>query len=1365
MIRKFLVLLLLGSVLAVAYGVVFLVQTREGRGVLSELLQDRLEAETGLLFSIDDVAVDPWSAGMEVVGVRVAGVGAPPLFQIQRAHLDLAPLQLLGGAVVVDRVDLDRPRVKLVVRDGRILGLPVLDLSGGGGGGGGGDLRLFRLAIRQLRLTGMEVQVRVDGKHPLTAVLEGLRAQVDQRGHDTHDMAFTLGKGSFKLPSGQTATLRQLEGRATLQGDGLLRPEQMDITHAVMALDAITGTMRGTIRFAPLSTGLIPAADLVLAGTLPMAQLNAYFPDWYPMAGAVSVDVHVRSAFGAQNPTATGTGQLQDIRLNDFRLTCNTSGDFSATLEGVDFTNVRSDWANGDIRGQGRVEFGKEVTARFTAGGHGSFAQGMENIRVSGSWVDFGIAADVAFEGTLWPDLKFRGHGVTELTDFHWWSESYATAEPDDVVMRLAPIRGESDMEFTWKHFSFTRGTITDGRTAVTGMVYLPFGIDEDMVVEASADPAAGQVFDCQSLSPIGVVRLTCRGPGKATLRGPYSDVRLKVTADLTGVSVHDYQLGEARGRMEYDDLMLRFLDVKGRKGRTTWEGDASLSWRAAWGMGPDGRPLGRPRTKRDNMYLTVAARHAKGYAEDIRSVIPPGWGSVMEYVRTLPLHGPVEGWADARGAIGDGTVDDLTFETEFHMGAVDLYGQPFDRGHVSAHMDLRKFHFDDLTLSKGPSTWHARGTIAREDGGLAIDASIRDMPLAQLDALSGSTTTVAGTMDAVINARGAVSDWQGPVKLDVREVAYGDIPIGTGGLDLVMGGGRIKGDGPLFDGRARANLSVKLEPPWAYVLDLEAERGPAQDLVGHGVLPKGVTLTLQAKAHAEGTLSEAGKSRGTATLGKVAVGYRNLALRDDGGVKLRFRGGVVDVDRMVLVTDEGGRLDLKGEVSGDKLDLRAELASDLSLARSFMESVAEARGPATLVLGITGTPAEPVLVGQGAVTDGYVRVDGFRHAFKGINSNVSFVRDRIVLDPLSFSLDDSPVKGHADILLKGMSLDRISVTIRFQDLRFQVPEYVPTRLRGTLTMSGLPEDMTLSGDVDVLEARYTDPWDWERLSVELRRGRLAPKVYDKDKEWLSYDVNLRADDKIYVQNSTMNAEFRGNLHLTGTNERPGLVGTLTSLGGRATYRNNTFQLGRSTVDFVERNRIAVVVDVEATTHVKEYDIWVDVEGPVEQLSAEHGIRLRSRPDLPPVDVASLVLFGFTQNDLYRNQGAAPGGAVAVGGLDFLTSVTGVDKEVRRALPKQVIDELYLTSRTPRGVSAGGQGSVPAVVVGTEIWPGTRLRFTSTLLDAGGNQTEQSIELEKRWSEHLSGRLVWDRAAAMQAYGDAGGDVRYRWEF
>ncbi|MBI5498139.1 MAG: translocation/assembly module TamB domain-containing protein [Deltaproteobacteria bacterium] len=1363
MIRKLAILLFLGAILSAAAGVVMLADTPEGKAVIISLVQDELERATGLRVGIGDVEVHPWLSEVELLDVRVDGNGAPRLAGAASVRVSLAPLQLLSGTVVVAALEVGDPYVNLTIRDGWMVGVPRPPPRDGPAEPLSEDL-FFRFYVEHFAMSGLDVRVKVDAKHPFDIRLRGARAVLHARDMETHEGVFALEDGTIDLPTGRQAHLDGVDGRAVLHGEGLLRPEQLDIDGARLALDDIRGTLHGAVRFAPLHTGLIPAADLAIAAYIPLTVVNAWVPDLVPVRGTVEFNANLRSAFGARHPTLTGAGELKGITMNDFVIG-NWAGAFVADLTGVDFTDVRSDFASGDIRGAGRVEFGDEVTAHFQAqGSHASFAAGMANIRIPGSWVDFNIDATVDFRGTLYPKVFFTGVGDALCTNFRVYSQDAAVAPPEDLVMALAPVTGHSRMEFDLEHFSFLQGMLTDGKTTVHGDVFLPYLPDNEFWVEGRADPAEGGMADCETFSPIGPVHLTCRGPGKVHVRGLYWDPHVWAEAKVNNVSIEGYHLGDAEGRVDYRNLLVKFIDVKGKKQETVWEGRADLNWRAYLGQGPDGKPLKRPRTKRDTLFVDVAARNITGRAEDIRAIIPPGWGEVMEYLRTVPVNGWVSGWADARGAVGDGTVEDLTFETEFNVGAVDLYGQAFDGHHVSAHMDRQRVYFDDVDLRRAGSSWRTAGWIARKDGAVKLDVAIRDMPVAHLDALSDVPMALAGTFDVDANVRGAIGDWQGPVRLDVREVAVGDIPVGTGGLDLVMGGGRIRGTGPIFDGRAALDWNMKLEPPWQFSADGRVERGPAQDLIGRDTLPRLLSLTFGGRVHAEGALSEASRTRGQVTLTQVALGYNRLAAHSDGDVRFRFAGDRVTLQQLALTTDEGARLDARGGVQGSNLDLDLELAGDLSSSRLFVDSVREAYGPLTLKLTVSGTASQPVLVGQGRLSGGLLVVEGFPHKFRNLDTSISFLRDRVVLDPLVCTLDDSPVRGHADVALNGFSLGNITLTARFQDLRFRVPDYLPSRLSGAITMTGTSNDMLLVGDVDVLEARYTDAWEWERIGVELRRRRLAPKVFAKDKEWLSFDVHLRADDKIFVKNDQMDAEFRGDLHLTGSNERPGLIGTLTALGGQAWYRNNQFELGRTSADFTERTRIAVNVDVEARSRIKGYDVWVEVQGPVEQLSAERGIRMWSRPDLPAVDVLSLVLFGFTQGDV--NQGTSASGAVAMaGGLDFVTRATGVDKEVRRALPKQVVDEFYLTSRTPRRASGAAQGSVPALVVGTELWPGTRLRLTSTILDPSGNTNDQSVELEKRWSEHFSGRLVWDRASSLQQYGDAGGDLRYRWEF
>ncbi|HMV68932.1 MAG TPA: hypothetical protein PKA64_18935, partial [Myxococcota bacterium] len=109
--------------------------------------------------------------------------------------------------------------------------------------------------------------------------------------------------------------------------------------------------------------------------------------------------------------------------------------------------------------------------------------------------------------------------------------------------------------------------------------------------------------------------------------------------------------------------------------------------------------------------------------------------------------------------------------------------------------------------------------------------------------------------------------------------------------------------------------------------------------------------------------------------------------------MKFRFNGDRVNLEQLNLVSDDGSRLDVGGTLSPRALDLDVGLQSDLSASKLFVQSVKEAYGPINLRLTVSGSPSQPVLVGQGNLTQGLLVVEGFPHKFKNLDTSISFIR------------------------------------------------------------------------------------------------------------------------------------------------------------------------------------------------------------------------------------------------------------------------------------------------------------------------------------------------------------------------------------
>ena len=78
------------------------------------------------------------------------------------------------------------------------------------------------------------------------------------------------------------------------------------------------------------------------------------------------------------------------------------------------------------------------------------------------------------------------------------------------------------------------------------------------------------------------------------------------------------------------------------------------------------------------------------------------------------------------------------------------------------------------------------------------------------------------------------------------------------------------------------------------------------------------------------------------------------------------------------------------------------------------------------------------------------------------------------------------------------------------------------------------------------------------------------------------------------------------------------------------------YHLERGDITFIDPVRIDPVLDVEATTRVRDYDITIGLHGTLERLNTTY----RSDPPLSSDDIISLLAFGKTQNGEGHGRGA-----------------------------------------------------------------------------------------------------------------------------
>jgi translocation and assembly module TamB len=228
---------------------------------------------------------------------------------------------------------------------------------------------------------------------------------------------------------------------------------------------------------------------------------------------------------------------------------------------------------------------------------------------------------------------------------------------------------------------------------------------------------------------------------------------------------------------------------------------------------------------------------------------------------------------------------------------------------------------------------------------------------------------------------------------------------------------------------------------------------------------------------------------------------------------------------------------------------------------------------------------------------------------------------------------------------------------------------------------------------------------------------------------------------------------------VTGTLAAPGVVGRLTlGDGSRARFRGNEFTLARAVLDFTDRNKLDVSIDVHGESQVRDYQIFMHAFGRM----GEPQLTLTSVPPLTQPDIITLLSLGFTRRDASTTAGVQ--GAATAAAAQALFSASGLDEQVRRFVPRtDVVRDLSVRITTDYS-EASGQIEPRAEFESLLLKDRLRLRFQAPL-SGGTGARGQKAQAEVRLGRRASIQYQWDNDNPDVLAGDHGVDLKLRWEW
>jgi translocation and assembly module TamB len=741
---------------------------------------ERALRERGIV-AIYDLTLRAWPLAVELTNVRVeSSDSGPRALECDRVRIRPRLFALLAGKISIDQVELDQPRVRLVIRRGTLANLALTRSAPSDGG-------RFHVPFSTFVVTDGSLDLDVDGVTGHASSLDlDVNAQDDPTAGATFEIALRLGRAdvhrSRLRADGSLATdddaLCSIEGRVSLQGATVLVRRLEAVGSA--DLDAAPGTTPecglpvGDKRRVELSLGHVhavfpqgegdwPEVDghVGLRAPLALAERAASLPE---TDGWIRFDADIRYGRDTILPEVSGTLEAHDVRLARYAFADELHSELTIRRNLVESPKTTVRLAGGTVTlsntvidplgGGGRLEkttldaSGIDFTALLRAlGVH-------PNAHVS--WDVREVHAPL-IAGTFKP-LKLDGDFTAKTYSFGVFDRPAEDRTRQQLFgFSEAQIAAHLGLRPDAVKFMDVRATLPHSRLD-GGFVSL--GFDDDLRVDAPHISA-----DLDDLSPIGSVPLHGQLQASARIGGLFK--RPQPEADIQAIgafAVADVAFGDvSAGHVKVDvvDKEVEITGIRAKRRASTYEvPTAKLRFRGERGFVVDGVGLSEGFGVRDLLSMFALD-------ED------PRFDGLDATVATradvhVALGGPEDACGggylaiDAKGHL----TDVVAYGERFAQGDADVSLRWFDRqqGIAGADIDLRSFVLDKIRPPAGKRAG-ATGTVLgsaslRRGGALAANVMVEGLPLARIDALGTFAQQLEGSVSGVAQVTGNLDDF-----------------------------------------------------------------------------------------------------------------------------------------------------------------------------------------------------------------------------------------------------------------------------------------------------------------------------------------------------------------------------------------------------------------------------------------------------------------------------------------------------------------------------------------------------------------------------------------------------------------------------
>jgi translocation and assembly module TamB len=514
------------------------------------------------------------------------------------------------------------------------------------------------------------------------------------------------------------------------------------------------------------------------------------------------------------------------------------------------------------------------------------------------------------------------------------------------------------------------------------------------------------------------------------------------------------------------------------------------------------------------------------------------------------------------------------------------------------------------------------------------LNLSGRNFDLAHLPRLQTSRFTTDGIADFTLRASGSFGLPSIEAHFHLKDLAFDKERAGDFYLDAVTQGRELALTAHSDFDRADLTIqgSIGLERDFPADLNLAFHNLDVNSLL-RIYLPGKITgqSPLEGELHVRGPLRTPRDLKASAEFQSFSVEVAHVKVQSVGPIRFEVADQSVLIENLHLAgsgTDftAHGRAHLSGL---QELDLRVDGSINLTLLQSLSPKIL-ARGNVGVNLTATGIISDPILQGRLEIKDTFVSHNDFPSGLSDLNGVLIFDRNRFQIEKLSGTTGGGAIALTGSAIYES-GLLQLDFGVTAHGVRLRYPPGVSSTANADLRLTGTTNAALLTGDVLVTKLAVTPGFDFGAY-IEKSKQAIVLTGNDSLQSRLKLDVHVTTTPELQMQTAIARLSGNADLRVRGTADRPAILGRVEVLEGEVTFNGTKYKLERGDVTFSNPARTQPVIDLQATTRVRDYDITVQFRG---DASVTNGLKVtwQSEPQLPEADVIALLALGRTQEE------------------------------------------------------------------------------------------------------------------------------------